>query len=153
MRYVFLIFLFLGVFSCRTFPEYPVVYNYVYDSEAYFKGKDCSFVGKIVYKGKPLWVSIKIAVDSTYCEPSFADFDGLFSFCLDTTKVTDNSYIQFVAEGYEPKRLWLRKFLKSDKVVELKKGSVTREEWMRFHEGIRFCALFNDIVTAPEDEI
>lgn len=137
------------LFSCRTFPHYPQVYNYIYDEEAYFKGKECSFNGKIFYKGKELArVAVKININADYCEMAYSDFDGYFSFCLDTTKINKNSYIEFVLKDYQRKRIWLDKFLKSDKIVELKKGSknISETEYLEFYENIRSCTRFSDIV-------
>lgn len=45
------------LFSCRTFPHYPQVYNYVYDEEAYFKEKECSFNGKNILQRKRISTS------------------------------------------------------------------------------------------------
>ena len=71
-----------------------------------------------------------------------------FYFCLDTTKVDNKSYIDFVSEGYLRKRIWLKKFLKSNKIVELEKGkkNVSAKEYLYFHESIRGCSMFNDVV-------
>lgn len=79
---------------------------------------------------------------------AYSDFDGYFSFCLDTTKINKNSYIEFVLKDYQRKRIWLDKFLKSDKIVELKKGSknISETEYLEFYENIRGCARFSDIV-------
>lgn len=149
MKFVFTILFLFILFSCRTFPHYPQVYNYVYDEEAYFKGKDCSFKGKILYKGEGVSsVAVKINISENYCEMSYTDFDGNFCFCLDTLKINHKSYVEFVSKGYQRKRIWLDKFLKSDKIVELKKGSknVSAKEYLEFHESIRGCSIFNDIV-------
>ena len=57
-------------------------------------------------------------------------------------------YIDFVSEGYLRKRIWLKKFLKSNKIVELEKGkkNVSAKEYLYFHESIRGCSMFNDVV-------
>nr|WP_314999888.1 hypothetical protein [uncultured Capnocytophaga sp.] len=149
MKKIISIITILALSSCKTFPDYPQIHRYVYDEEAYFKGKDCSFKGKVLYKGKELYqVAIKLTVNKDYCEISYVDFDGNFYFCLDTTKINEQSYIEFVSEGYERKKMWLKKFLKTDKIVELKKGkkNVSAKEYMYFHENIRGCSLFSDIV-------
>ena len=149
MKFVFAILVLFILSSCKTFPDYPQIHRYVYDEEAYFKGKDCSFKGKDLYKGKELYkVSIKLTVNKDYCEISYVDFDGNFYFCLDTTKVDNKSYIDFVSEGYLRKRIWLKKFLKSNKIVELEKGkkNVSAKEYLYFHESIRGCSMFNDVV-------
>lgn len=43
MKFVFAILVLFILSSCKTFPDYPQIHRYVYDEEAYFKGKDCSF--------------------------------------------------------------------------------------------------------------
>ena len=149
MKYFILIIAIFCLLSCRTFPDYPQTQKYFYNKAEYSKGKDCSFIGKVFYKGKKLHsVAIKLAIDKDYCEMSYTDFDGIFDFCLDTTKINEQSYIEFVSEGYERKKMWLKKFLKTDKIVELKKGkkNVSAKEYMYFHENIRGCSLFSDIV-------
>ena len=154
MRIILSILIFFTFFSCKTFPNYPQIRKYFYNKEEYSKGKDCSFIGKVLYKGKKLHsVAIRLAIDKDYCEMSYTDFDGIFDFCLDTTKINEQSYIEFVSEGYERKKIWLKKFLKTDKIVELKKGkkNVSVKEYIYFHENIRGCSLFSDVVEENEN--
>ena len=154
MRIILSILIFFTFFSCKTFPDYPQIQKYFYNKEEYSKGKDCSFIGKVLYKGKKLHsVAIRLAIDKDYCEMSYTDFDGIFDFCLDTTKINEQSYIEFVSEGYERKKIWLKKFLKTDKIVELKKGkkNVSAKEYIYFHENIRGCSLFSDVVEENEN--
>ena len=68
MKKIISIITILALSSCKTFPNYPQIHRYVYDEEAYFKGKDCSFKGKVLYKGKELYqVAIKLTVNKDYC--------------------------------------------------------------------------------------
>ena len=106
MKKIISIITILALSSCKTFPDYPQTQKYFYNKAEYSKGKDCSFIGKVFYKGKKLHsVAIKLAIDKDYCEMSYTDFDGIFDFCLDTTKINEQSYIEFVSEGYERKKM------------------------------------------------
>ncbi|AXT56061.1 hypothetical protein D1815_09965 [Aquimarina sp. AD1] len=83
---------------------------------------------------------VKLQLSDESCAYAFSDYDGKFKIEIDTNKITTNSYMEIVIDGFPKKTIPFSEFSNQNTIV-LEKGrkKVSYEAYRAYYESMKNC--------------